>query len=95
MKAVTLALPEVLSRCGTSVELAVLLEGTWLTDRPSIKGEWPDGEWETLVYDMKQACEAYCNPVSTCKPVFIGDPPESWNTMIGRLGKCVQHSLGL
>ena len=59
LKAVTLALPEVLSRCGTSIELAVFLKDTQLTNKPWIEEEWPDGDWEALVCNTKQACEAY------------------------------------
>ena len=63
LKAVILAFPEVLSRCGPSVELAVLLKDTQLTNKPWIEEEWPDGDWEALVSNTKQACEAYCNSV--------------------------------
>ena len=63
LEAVTLVLPEVLSRCGTSVELAVLLKDTQLPNKPWIEKEWPDGDWETFVCSTKQACEAYCKSV--------------------------------
>jgi len=59
LKAVALALPEVLSRCGTSVELAGLLKDTQLTNKPCIEKELPDGDWEALVCNTKQTCEAY------------------------------------
>jgi hypothetical protein len=59
LEAVTLALPEVLSRCGTSVELAVLLKDTQLPNKPWIEEEWPNGDWEAFVCNMKQVCEVY------------------------------------
>jgi len=59
LEAVTLALPEVLSMCGTSVELAVLLKDTQLANKPWIEEEWSDGDWEALIYDTKQTWKAY------------------------------------
>jgi hypothetical protein len=59
LEAVTLALPEVLSRCGTSVELAVLLKDTQLPNKPWIEEEWPDGDWDAFVCNTRQVCEVY------------------------------------
>ena len=72
---VALSLLEVLSRCGASVKLTVLLKDIQLTERPWIKDQWPDGKWETLVCTIKQACKAYCESVLTnYEPVLIKEP---------------------
>ena len=46
-----------------SVELTALLKGVQLTNKPWIEGEWPNGDWEALVCNAKQACRAYCKSV--------------------------------
>jgi hypothetical protein len=81
LEAVALSLPEVLSRCGTSAELVVFLKNTQLTNKPWIDKEWPDDDWEALVYNTKQDCEAYH------KSVLV----EGWN--IGSLYERAQRFL--
>jgi hypothetical protein len=70
LKAVMLAFPELLSRCPTSVQLAILLKATRLDNNPWIEMEWPDGDWEAHVYSLNQACEAYYRPVLERSPFY-------------------------
>ena len=86
LKAVAFAMPEVLSRCGASVELAVLLKDTQFTNKPWIDEEWPDGDWEALVCNAKQVCKVYCKSVLKRSRSLKG-----WS--IGRLHERAQRSL--
>lgn len=65
-----LVFPELLSRCPTSVPLAVLLKATRLDNKPWMEMEWSDDEWEALVYRLHQACEAYYKPVLESSPFY-------------------------
>jgi hypothetical protein len=69
LKAVILAFPQVLSRCGLSVELAVLLEGTQSVRIAWLQREWPDDDWEALLHTLKKACKAYSRSVLIRKPL--------------------------
>jgi hypothetical protein len=68
LKAGMLAFPELLSRCPRSVKLAVLLNAIRLDNKLWIEMEWPDGEWEALVFGLNRACEAYYKPVLETSP---------------------------
>jgi hypothetical protein len=69
LKAVILAFPQVLSRCGLSVELAVLLEGTQFTETAWLQSQCPDDDWEAFLHTLNKACKAYCRSVLMRKPV--------------------------
>jgi hypothetical protein len=69
LKAVILAFPQVLSRCGLSVELAVLLEGTQFAETAWLQSEWPGDDWEALLHTLKKACKAYYRSVLIRKPL--------------------------
>ena len=53
-------------------------------NKPWIGEEWPDGNWEALVCNTKQACEAYRKSV-------LKRGPEGRN--IGKLREHAQRSL--
>lgn len=63
LKAVMLALPELLSRCPASVELKTPLRRIRSLDERWFQRKWPGEDWETLLYTLNQACEAYCDSV--------------------------------
>ncbi|KIM35877.1 hypothetical protein M413DRAFT_428225 [Hebeloma cylindrosporum] len=72
LKAVMLAFPELLSRCPSSVELAILLKATPLNKKPWVIMEWPEketDEWEALAHRLTQACKAYYKPALKRSPL--------------------------
>jgi hypothetical protein len=69
LNAVILAFPQVLPRCGLSVELAALLEGPHSAGIAWLQSNWLADDWEALLYTLKQACEAYCRSVLKRKPL--------------------------
>jgi hypothetical protein len=69
LKAVILAFPQVLSRRGLSVELAVLLEDTQSAEIAWLQSQWPDDDWEALLHTLKKACKAYYRSVLIRKPL--------------------------
>jgi hypothetical protein len=69
LKAVILAFPEILSRCPTSLELAILLKRTQLTDKAWFQTVQPGYNWQVLLYSLDEACKAYYKPVLELGPL--------------------------
>lgn len=61
------AIPEILFRCGPSIELADFLERTRLPKRPSLQSSLGD-DWDTLSRTLNEACEAYYLPILEERP---------------------------
>jgi hypothetical protein len=70
-----LAFPQVLSRCGLSVELAVLLKSRQFLEAAWLQCKWPDDDWEALLHTLKTACTAYYRSAWIWKPLGMISHP--------------------